>query len=262
MNLELTTTLAQKLLSLADDELILAHRNSEWTGHGPILEEDIAFTNIALDEMGHAATWLRLRQELTGEEADTAVFFRHASDYRNVQLVELPNGDWAFSMLRQYLFDVYEGVHLREVAASGYRPLAEAAVKIRTEEIYHLRHTAAWVRRLGLGTAESHHRMQYALNELWPYAQQLFVPLPEEGLLVAEGMVTAVANLRDEWQQITTSHLLDSGLVMPEGVVGTANGVAATQPLRAVSRSQHTPHLSTLLAEMQSVARLDPQAKW
>jgi ring-1,2-phenylacetyl-CoA epoxidase subunit PaaC len=258
MTPEVTTALAQKLLALADDELILAHRNSEWAGHGPILEEDIAFANIALDEMGHAATWYRLRQELVGEEVDTAVFFRHAPAFRNVQLVELPTGDWAFSMLRQYLFDVYELVHLREVAGSGYRPLAEAAAKIRTEEIYHLRHTAAWVRRLGLGTAESHQRLQNALKELWPYAQQLFAPLPEEGLLVGEGWLTAVASLRDEWQQITTSHLMDSGLVIPEGDGGTAN----PESLRAVSRANHTSHLIALLAEMQSVARLDPEAKW
>lgn len=243
--------MAQLLLTLADDELILAHRNSEWTGHGPILEEDIAFTNIALDEMGHAATWYGLRQTLTGEEADTAVFFRDAAHYRNVQFVELPNGDWAFSMLRQYLFDSYELFNLERLSQSQYPPLAQAAAKIRTEEIYHLRHTAAWVKRLGLGTAESHGRLQTAVDQLWPYAQQLFVPLPSEERLVAENWLTAVDSLYAPWQQATVAHLQAANLQIP----------ANSHPPCA-QRSQHTPHLEALLAEMQSVARLDPEAKW
>lgn len=251
MNPELKTAIAHKLLTLADDELILAHRNSEWAGHGPILEEDIAFTNIALDEMGHAATWHRLRQELTGEEVDTAVFFRDAADYVNVQMVELPKGDWAFSMLRQYLFDVYEMLHLAQLADSHYQPLAEAAAKIRTEEMYHLRHTSHWVRRLSLGTAESQQRMQNALNDLWPYAQQLFVPLPVEPLLAAEGIMVSASTLHDTWRDMTANHLVDAGLVIP-----------AHETLPTTSRTNHTSHLASLLAEMQSVARLDPAAKW
>lgn len=251
MNTQLTEAIAQKLLTLADDELILAHRNSEWTGHGPILEEDIAFTNIALDEMGHAATWYRLWAELTDGDVDTAVFFRHAADYRNVQMVELPNGDWAFSMLRQYLFDVYELLHLAQLSAGSYRPLAEAAAKIRTEEIYHLRHTSHWVKWLGLGTEESHGRMQNALNQLWPFVQQLFAPLPVEALLLEATITAPMSTLHSEWRNIVTNHLADSGLTIP-----TNNHNIATD------RAQHTEHLSALLAEMQSVARLDPEAKW
>lgn len=251
MNPELKSAIAYKLLALADDELILAHRNSEWAGHGPILEEDIAFTNIALDEMGHAATWHRLRQALTGEEADTTVFFRDPAGYVNVQMVELPKGDWAFSMLRQYLFDVYEMLHLAQLADSHYQPLAEAAAKIRTEEMYHLRHTSHWVRRLGLGTAESQQRMQNALHELWPYAQQLFVPLPVEPLLLAEGVMASVTVLHDAWRDMTANHLVDAGLVIP-----------TYEALPATNRACHTHHLASLLAEMQSVARLDPAAKW
>ncbi|MCL4265750.1 MAG: phenylacetate-CoA oxygenase subunit PaaC [Anaerolineae bacterium] len=245
------TALAQKLLFLADDELILAHRNSEWTGHGPILEEDIAFTNIALDEMGHAATWHRLRQELTGEEVDTAVFFRDPAAYRNVQLVELPHDDWAFSMLRQYLFDVYEMVHLAQLAASSYRPLAEAAAKIRIEEIYHLRHTAAWVTRLGLGTAESHRRMQAALDTLWPYAQQLFVNMPEDEELGEMGTAVTPTTLHHEWQHLTTTHLTLANLTIPTD---------HTPP--TTNRAHHTHHLTHLLTEMQSVARQYPTAVW
>lgn len=251
MTPQVQTALAHKLLSLADDELMLAHRNSEWTGHGPILEEDIAFTNIALDEMGHAATWHRLRQELTGEEVDTAVFFRNAAAYRNVQLVELPNGDWAFSMLRQYLFDVYEMLHLAQLAGSSYRPLAEAAAKIRIEEIYHLRHTAAWVTRLGLGTAESNTRMQVALDNLWPYAQQLFVDTPEDEELAEGGTAVLPSSLHREWQHLTTSHLTQANLTIP-----THHAPLTTD------RAHHTSHLTHLLTEMQSVARQYPTAVW
>lgn len=251
MNPNLKTAISHKLLTLADDELILAHRNSEWTGHGPILEEDIAFTNIALDEMGHAATWYRLRQELTGEDADTAVFFREAADYRNVQLVELPNGDWAFSMLRQYLFDMYEMLHLAQLASCAYQPLADAAGKIQPEEIYHLRHTSQWVKRLGLGTAESNRRMQDALNQLWPYAQQLFEPLDFETVLVGEQIAPAIEDIYEGWVESTTTHLQAAGLTIP-----------AYTSLPASDRSRHTSHLPQLLTEMQSVARLDPEAQW
>lgn len=243
--------LRARIRALADDEMILAHRNSEWAGHGPILEEDIAFANIALDEMGHASIWYGLLQALTGDDPDRMVFFRDPADYRNVQMVELPKGDWAFSMLRQYLFDAAEMVQLGHLAQSAYRPLAEAAAKIRTEEIYHLRHTGQWVKRLGLGTEESQGRLQRALDELWPYAQQLFVPLPGEERLVEAGIVVAAAALHEQWRQAVTSHLEEAGLRL----------LAGDRPPTA-SRSQHTEHLPALLAEMQAVARLDPEASW
>jgi len=251
MNPDVKEALRGKIMALADDEMVLAHRNSEWAGHGPILEEDIAFANIALDEMGHASTWYSLLQELTGADPDRMVFFRDAGDYRNVQIVELPKGDWAFSMLRQYLFDAAEMVQLGHLAGSAYRPLAEAAAKIRTEEIYHLRHTSQWVKRLGLGTEESQGRMQRALDELWPYAQQLFVPLPDEELLVEVGMAVEAAALGDTWRQIVKGHLEESGLHVPD-----RNGPPTTD------RAEHTEHLPALLAEMQIVARLDPEAEW
>ena len=172
--------LADYLLALADDELILGHRNSEWTGHAPILEEDIAFANLAQDEIGHARLWYGLVNDLGGPEPDRLVFFRSAAEYRNAPILELPKGDWAFSMLRQYLFDVGEAQRLPLLAGSPHRPLAEAAAKIRTEEIYHLRHTHAWIERLAQGTQESHRRVQAALDLLWPFAVQLFQPLPGE----------------------------------------------------------------------------------
>lgn len=244
--------LADYLLALADDELILSHRDSEWCGHAPILEEDIAFANLAQDEMGHAGLWYRLVQAQTGRKPDHVVFFRAPGEYRCAQLVELPNGDWAFSMLRQYLFDAAEAVRLPALALSPHAPLAEAAAKIRTEEIYHYRHTHAWVTRLGQGTAESNHRLQAALDSLWPYALQLFVPLPGEAELAGHGLVPASRELQPAWEALVRPALSTASLILP---------VVATPA--TLSRETHTPHLAPLLDEMQSVARLEgPQVQW
>jgi ring-1,2-phenylacetyl-CoA epoxidase subunit PaaC len=241
------------LLALADDQLILGHRDSEWCGNAPILEEDIAFANLALDEIGHAGLWYGLLAELDQQDPviypDRLVYFRDAGGYRNVQMVELPIGDWAFSTLRQYLYDVYELVMLEALEKSGIKYLAGIAQKIRTEELYHLRHTCAWVRRLGLGTTKSHVRMQNALSELWPYTGQLFEPFGEQGL-VENGYAPDWNQLKNAWKKQVFQILNDASLIVPE--------LSAD----AMSRDRHTPHLQILLDEMQSVARLDARARW
>lgn len=247
--------LSRKLLAMADDELILAHRDSEWCGHAPILEEDIAFANIAQDELGHAGLWYGLLRALDGSDPDRLVFFREASDYRNTRMVELPNGDWAFSMLRQYLFDAYEMILLERLVESALSPLAEAAAKARREEIYHLRHTQAWVQRLGLGTAESRRRMQEALDALWPHAAQLFAPLSGEERLIQANIVPPPSSLWQQWRETVLPFLENSGLVLD----GAQNGA---DPGQTPSRERHTEHLHQLLEELQSVARLDPEATW
>ena len=152
--------LVEKLTALADDEVVLAQRLSEWVAHAPILEEDIAIANLAQDELGHAKLYLELRRELDGSDPDELVFFRDPLEYQNAVLVELPKGDWAFTMVRQYLFDLYENLWLEEARKSAYPPLAEAAERILKEERFHLKHSALWVERLGLGTEESHGRAQ------------------------------------------------------------------------------------------------------
>ena len=243
--------LVHKLTALADDELVLAHRNSEWTGHAPILEEDIALANLAQDELGHALLWYELRRELDGSSPDELVYFRPADAYRNVQMLELPKGDWAFTMLRQYLFDAYEYVNLARLAASAYAPLAETVAKIRKEEMFHLRHSHAWTERLGLGTPESNRRMQGALETLWPAAQQLFLPLPDEALLVQDNIVPALAEVEVAWLAHVTPHLTNSGLNIPTSYAP-----------QATSRTAHTEHLSALLEDLQEVARLEPQGTW
>lgn len=253
MNIDLKQALADYLIAMADDELILGHRNSEWCGHAPILEEDIAFANIALDEVGHAIVWYELAADVLGEERDTyanrMVYFRDAHEYRNAQMLELPKGDWAFTMLRQYLFDQFEMVRLERLTQSSYAPLAEAATKIRTEEIYHLRHTQAWVRRLGLGTDESHRRMQTALDELWPYAIALFEPSDITRLLINAEYVPDVSPLKTEWMERITTYSQEAGLTLPK-------------ILAVPSRTHHTEHLAGLLSDLQQVARLDVNARW
>lgn len=246
--------LVSLLLSMGDDEFILGHRDSEWCGAAPILEEDIAFANIALDELGHAKIWYTLIGTLKGEDLETypdrLAFKRGPADFRNLPMVELPNGDWAFSMLRQYLFDAFEIVHLDALMNSTYRPIAEAAAKLRKEEAYHYRHTHAWVLRLGQGTEESQRRMQNALNELWPFTLQMFSPRPGDDELIEASYYAPLNQLKKSWEERVLPLLESCGFLLPK-----ISGLK-------VSREQHTKHLHVLLDEMQSVARLDTQAEW
>lgn len=255
MDIKVIESLCRYLLASGDDELVLGHRNSEWCGHAPLLEEDIAFANLALDEIGHAAIWYTLLADLRKENRDTypdqLVFHREAQDFRNAILLELPNGDWAFSMLRQYLFDLYETMKLAGLEESAYEPLAEAAKKISREEIYHYRHTSAWVRRLGLGTEESHRRMQGALDQAWPLAFQLFSEADVDDDLVYSGCVPSAGHLQEAWCEKATAFLETCQLKVPADISG-----------KQIARDQHTAYLNLLVDEMQSVTRLDPEASW
>ena len=246
--------LCDYLLALADDELILGHRDSEWCGHSPILEEDIAFANIALDEIGHAGLWYALLAELEGQDViaypDRLIFFRSPAEYRCTQMVELPKGDWAFSMLRQFLFDALEKVRLDGLAFSAYPPIAEAAAKIRREEVYHLRHTRAWVQRLSLGTETSHARMQSAFNQLWPYTLQLFDLAPDVDRLAKAGYVPPRRDILAAWEADVYPFLGECRLSIPQS------------PRPEIPRSRHTPELDALLQALQQVARLEPEASW
>jgi len=250
----LTESLALFFLALGDDELLLGHRDSEWCGHAPILEEDIAFANLALDEIGHATYWYELYAGLVNENpeqiADHLVFERPWKAWRNIQIVELPRGDWAFSVLRQYLFDSAEVIRLEALARSSYVPLAGVAGKIRKEELYHLRHSRAWIQRLGLGTQESQSRLQNALQSLWPYTNQMWQSVPGEDRLMEAGLLPGSQALQTIWLEQTSAFLRECALTIP-----------STPPL-ILNRTQHTTHLKTLIAEMHSVFKLDPQAQW
>jgi ring-1,2-phenylacetyl-CoA epoxidase subunit PaaC len=243
------TALIALLTTLADDELILGHRNSEWTGHAPILEEDIAFSNIAQDEVGHALLWYTILNEHLGQSTpDRLAFFREADQFRNAQLVELPKGDWAFTIVRQYLFDVYEQVRNEELARFNFQPISDAVSKIKREEVYHLMHSKGWVLRLGDATEESHTRMQAALDQLWPHALGLFEPIEE-----APEYSAKLNDLRQSWLDVVTPILTQATLIIPKDAAPTIGG----------RKQQHTPHLIDLLKDMQKVARMEsPETVW
>jgi len=256
--------LSEYVLALADDELILGHRDSEWCGQAPILEEDIAFANIALDEFGHAGLWYGLYAGLTSQDSDTTpdrmIYQRPAADFRCAPLVELPNGDWAFSMLRQYLFDAAEIARLTGLAGSSQPELTGIAEKVIKEERYHQRHTRAWIVRLGQGSTESHQRLQAALSILWPYTESLFNLCPAEAILAEAGLVPQTSQVRSSWQTQVLPLLEQCGLELPE--VKRAATEAGDETVPPMQRGQHLKDFSALVAELQSVACLDPQAEW
>lgn len=246
--------LIERLTAMADDELVLGHRDAEWTGHGPILEEDIALANLAQDEIGHATLWYGLRSELDGSDADRLVYFRDADAYRNAWLVELPRGDWAFTMLRQFLFDGYEAELLARLQRSAYTPLAEAAAKALREELFHLRHSGLWIERLALGTAESRARLDAAVRTLWPLLPQLLAPLPGDAALVAAGIWPAANALGTAVLARTRGALAAAGVALPDLPGGPTWGVGEDP------RATHPGGLAEMLARMQAVARADPDA--
>ena len=161
---------------MGDDRLVLGHRLSEWCGHGPVLEEDIALANVALDLIGQATHFLRLAGQVEGKgrDEDALAYFRDAIEYRNVNLVELPNGDYGRTIVRSFLFDVWSVLLLEGLQRAAHTDLAGIAAKAHKEARYHVRHSGEWVVRLGDGTEESHRRVQAALDELWPYTGELF----------------------------------------------------------------------------------------
>jgi ring-1,2-phenylacetyl-CoA epoxidase subunit PaaC len=246
--------LVQYLLRLGDDRLVLGHRLSEWCGHAPILEEDIALANIALDLIGQAALLLTLAGEIEGasRDQDALAYFREAVDYRNALLVELPKGDFAFTIVRQFLFSAFALEQWEALTRSNYEALSGIAAKALKETRYQLRHTADWMLKLGDGTEESHRRAQTALNDLWPYTEELFFSDDVEHTLAQRGIAVDPATLEGEWCKDVEAVIARATLTVPE--------VPWMQLGGRVGR--HTEHLGHLLAEMQIVARSFPGADW
>ena len=242
------------LLRLGDDRLVLGHRLSEWAGHAPILEEDIALGNIALDLLGQATLLLHLAGETegAGRDEDSLAYFREAIDFRNAQLVELPRGDFALTMVRQFLFDVFALYQTEALQGSTHAELAGIAAKAHKEVRYHVRHSSEWVVRLGDGTAESNRRAQAALDELWRFTGELFAADDVDRALLAEGVGADLDALRPRWEQ-TVAEVLDAATLRRP-----AGGFMA----RGGRQGRHTEHLGRMLAEMQIVARSHPGAKW
>jgi ring-1,2-phenylacetyl-CoA epoxidase subunit PaaC len=242
------------LLRLADDRLILGHRLSEWCGHGPILEEDIAMANIALDLIGQANLLLDLagREEGKGRSADALAYFREAVEFRNALIMELPRGDFAFTVMRQFVVSVHSAMLLEHLQRSTHAELAGIAAKAFKEARYHARHSADWVLKLGDGTDESHRRSQDALDELWRYTGELFDVPDDERPLIDAGIVVDVSTLRDAWREQVGMIIGAATLEVPADVFMQRGG----------RTGRHTEHLGHLLAEMQIVARSFPGAEW
>lgn len=242
------------LLRLADTPLILGQRLSELCGHGPVLEEDIAITNIALDLIGQARLLLTHagRLEGAGRDEDQLAFLRAEGQFRNVTLVELPNGDFGQVMLRNFLVSVYQE-HLYSALQSSIDPeLVAIAAKSLKETRYHRRHAGDWVVRLGDGTAESHGRMQAALGMLWPYTRELFAGDAVDAAAAAEGIGIAPGSLEAGWRREVAAVLEEATLCIPEDTPFLSQG----------RRGRHSEHLGHLLAEMQFLQRAHPGATW
>jgi ring-1,2-phenylacetyl-CoA epoxidase subunit PaaC len=249
------------LLSLADDELVLGHRDSEWTGYAPILEEDIAFSNIAQDELGHSLVWYSLHEHLTGQTPDAMAFDRDWRDFTCCRFVSHPKGDFAFTVVRQYLFDAAEQVRLAAFMAGTAQQLKDVAAKIIREESYHLLHSRGLVERLGDATEESHRRMQAAVDAAFPLALGLFESIEGEEQLVREGVFPGNNSLRFQWLNQVVPVLQEATLNVP---VVPENGThtPTVHPDDGGRKKKHPADLKTLIEDLQSVYRTAPGAKW
>ena len=236
-------------LHLADNALILGQRNTEWCGHGPILEQDIAITNISLDLVGQARSFYQYAAQLKadGSTEDSLAYLRTERDFKNCLLVEQPNGDWAQTILRQFLFSSYQYFLYQELQKNSDETLAAIAEKSLKEVSYHLRWSSEWVIRLGDGTDESHSRILKAIDELWRYTGELFIPVPYE----KEAGID-VSLLKNDWSEKVKAVLTEATLPVPENIFMQTGGKTGT----------HTEHLGYILTELQYVQRAYPGCEW
>jgi len=247
-------SLFEYVLRLGDDSLILGHRLSEWCGHGPILEEDIAMTNISLDLVGQATSLLGYAGELEGKgrDADALAFLRFDREYKNVLLVEQPNGDFGMTMLRQFFFDAYRKPLFEKLQYSTDKHLAAIAEKSLKETKYHLKHSSEWVIRLGDGTEESNARIQDSLNTLWRYTNELFFTDEVDAELVEKGIVPSLQEIQNEWNATVSAVLTEATLTIPTNNWKQEGG----------RKGLHSEHLGYILAELQYMQRAYPNMQW
>lgn len=242
------------LQRLGDTTLVLGQRLSEWCGRGPALEEDIALTNVALDLIGQTRLWLGYAAEVegAGRSADQLAYLRDAHQFRNLLLVEQPNGSYADTLARQFLFDTWHYFLLERLQHSTDARIAEIAAKSLKEVTYHVRRSADLVVRLGDGTEESHRRMQDAIDDLWMYTGELFESDAADAALVAQGVAVDPATLAEPWLRHVSEVLEEATLRLPAAGWSQTGG----------RQGRHTEHLGYLLAEMQFLQRAYPGAQW
>lgn len=249
-----TDALYDYLLRLGDNALILSQRLGEWSGKAPALEEDMATANVALDLLGQARLWLSYAAEIAGGgiSEDTLAFLRDAPAFRNLLLVEQPNGNYAETMARQFYFDRWHLLLLNALSASRDARVAAIAAKGAKEVAYHAERSAGWIVRLGDGTELSHQRMQAAIDDLWPFSGEMFAMDALEEGLARDGIAADVAALFEPWLEAVRATLEEAGLVLPEGRWMQSGG----------KQGRHTEKLGYILAEMQFLPRAYPGATW
>jgi ring-1,2-phenylacetyl-CoA epoxidase subunit PaaC len=246
--------LKELLFKIADDLLISGHRNSEWTGMGPLLEEDIAFSSMAQDKIGQSQALYQILNELGEAAPDTLAFMREEAKFRNCVLVELPNGEYDFSIVRHFLLDTSLALRFEMLTTSSFVPLAQLAAKVRGELRYHTLHGDTWMHRLGNATAESISRMQSALDYTMPFALGIFEQSPYEKELKQEGIFAGEQVLRERWEQRVSAVLSRTQLNMKP--------FANIIPVEGGRLGKHSEFLKPLLDEMGEVFRIDPAAEW
>lgn len=243
------------LLRLADDRLILGQRMSEWCGHGPVLEEDLALANMSLDLIGHASALYTYASELEGSGLDDDYFayFRDDYEFTNLQLCELPKGDFAFTIARQFLFSSFSYFQYQILKNATDEQFNGMVNKHLKEIKYHLRHSRDWVLRLGDGTEESNKRMQNALDEIWMYVGELFYMDEVDEEMLKDGNGADLSSFKDEWKTMVEETLKEATLTVPDWdqfmMTGSRNGM-------------HTEHLGHILTQLQFLRRSHPEADW
>jgi ring-1,2-phenylacetyl-CoA epoxidase subunit PaaC len=250
----ISSPLINYTLHLADNTIVMGHRNSEWTGHGPILEQDIALSNIALDLVGQARNFYQYAAEMIKGKSteDSLAFLRGAGEFKNCLLAEQENGDWGKTILRQFFFSAYQYPLYQSLASVQDKRLAAIAEKSLKEVTYHLRWSSEWVIRLGQGTTESYRRMNNALNDLWMYTEELITPSVYEKQVAQLRIGVDVSTISDAWHSRVYEVLGAAGLVIPQHI----------QMMKGGKHGRHTDYLQRLLKEMQYMQRTYPGVEW
>jgi ring-1,2-phenylacetyl-CoA epoxidase subunit PaaC len=248
------TALKELLYKIADDQLILGHRNSEWTGFGPLLEEDIAFSSMAQDKIGQSYALYQMLQSLGEREPDTVAFSRNASQFHNCILVELPNGEYDFSLVRHFLYDTAEAIRFEMLSESSYQPLADISKKIRAELRYHTLHANTWMKQLGSATEESISRLQNSLTLAMPYALGMFEESLYEKELISSTIFAGEQALKERWMKKVEEVIAQTSLTLPDW--------KTQKPVLGGRAGKHSEHLQPLLDEMSEVFNIDPTAEW
>jgi ring-1,2-phenylacetyl-CoA epoxidase subunit PaaC len=243
-------------LHLADNALVLGHRDSEWTGHGPILEQDIALSNIALDLIGQARNFYQYAAKLKadGSTEDTLAYLRDVNEFRNCLLVEQPNGDWGQTVTRQFLFSTYQYFLYQQLQHCSDKTIASIAEKGLKEVTYHTRWSSEWIIRLGDGTDDSHARMKNALDHLWEFTDELFIQSPYETAVAKHGIKIDHALIQQQWYERVRLVLSEATLPIPESRQQKRENLGKA--------GDHTQHLYEILSEMQSLQRALPGCEW